>query len=68
MLWLTVSNAFDKPTNTPNVYLVSLKELYILFTSSIRACSVESKIYMFECPYLSPSCLSNSRLFLGTYS
>ena len=41
MLWLTLSNAFDKSINTPNIYLFSLKELYILFTSYIRACSVE---------------------------
>ena len=35
MLWLTISNALDKSINTPNVYLFSLKESYILFTSSI---------------------------------
>ena len=61
MSWLAVSNAFDKSINTPNVCLFSLKEFYILFTSSIRACSVEG-------PFLNPNCLSNSKLFLVKYS
>ena len=30
MFWLTVSNAFDESINTPNVYLFSLEESYII--------------------------------------
>ena len=61
MLWLSVSNAFGESINTPNVYLFYLKELYILFRSSARVCSV-------EWPFLNPNCLSNRKLFLVRYS
>ena len=61
MLWLTVSNDFDKSINTTNVCLLLLKELHILFASSIRACSVEWN-------FLNSNCLSNRKFFLVRYS
>ena len=56
MLCLTVLNAFGKYINTQNAYLFSLKEAYIIFTSSIRACLV-------EWPFINPNCYQTANYF-----